>query len=147
MRLVNGLSYVAFLAALLLSAHAFSVTSTRRSVSRTPTSVFSFAEDTSPSDTDLDPVPEFSFPAAETIWTTAATKEDNLMFIQSLGAITGRGEFASKEQKQSILDVISALELENPTAEPASSDLILGRWELVYCSTQLFRSSPFFMAG
>jgi hypothetical protein len=145
MRFVNVLSYFAFLVALLsVTVDAFSVTSTPRSVSRMPTSVFSFAEDSSPSDTDLDPVPEFSFPAAET---TVATKEDNLMFIQSLGAITGRGEFASKEQKQSVLDVISALELENPTAEAASSDLILGRWELVYGSTQLFRSSPFFMAG
>jgi hypothetical protein len=79
--------------------------------------------------------------------TKTSSKEENLTFLQSLGAISGRGEFASKSQKQAALVVITALEAENPTKEPASADKILGRWELVYCSTQLFRSSPFFMAG
>jgi hypothetical protein len=76
-----------------------------------------------------------------------SSKEENLTFLQSLGAITGRGEFASKNQKQAALVVFAALEAENPTKEPASADSIQGRWELVYSSTQLFRSSPFFMAG
>lgn len=78
---------------------------------------------------------------------TTSSKEENLTFLQSLGAITGRGEFASKNQKQAALVLVTALEAENPTKEPALADSIQGRWELVYSSTQLFRSSPFFMAG
>jgi hypothetical protein len=72
---------------------------------------------------------------------------DNISFLQSLGAITGRGEFATKVQKQAASKTIRALEAANPTERPITSDHIYGRWELLYCSTQLFRSSPFFMAG
>jgi hypothetical protein len=45
------------------------------------------------------------------------------------------------------MNIIRQLESENPTLSPADSSLMLGTWELVYSSTQLFRSSPFFMAG
>lgn len=76
-----------------------------------------------------------------------AGKGDNISFIQSLGAITGRGEFATPTQKQAAAKAITALEAVNPTKRPMTSDNIYGRWELMYCSTQLFRSSPFFMAG
>jgi hypothetical protein len=72
---------------------------------------------------------------------------DNISFLQSLGAITGRGEFATSVQKQAAAKTIRALEAVNPTERPITSDHIYGRWELLYCSTQLFRSSPFFMAG
>ena len=72
---------------------------------------------------------------------------DNLAFLQSLGAITGRGEYASKQQNAAAKHVLMALERKNPTESTARSDLLLGTWELAYCSTQLFRSSPFFMAG
>jgi hypothetical protein len=74
------------------------------------------------------------------------TDETVLKLIQ-LGASTGRGEFADKEHKEMAGDLISALEKQNPTPEPTKSPLIRGRWELIYSSTQLFRSSPFFMAG
>lgn len=66
---------------------------------------------------------------------------------------TDRGQFASKEQKQSMSELISELEsiyMSNisPTVpSPAASKEIQGTWELVYSDTQLFRSSPFFMAG
>lgn len=85
---------------------------------------------------------------------TSATKAtgEYLAFLQSLGAITGRGEFASKQQKQSAVKALQQLErtANNETSgafTPARSDLMLGTWELVYSSTQLFRSSPLFMAG
>jgi hypothetical protein len=73
--------------------------------------------------------------------------ERNLMYLQSLGAITSRGEFASKKQRQSALETIQWIEAENQTPEPALSPAMRGRWELIYSSTQLFRSSPFFLAG
>ena len=41
----------------------------------------------------------------------------------------------------------SSLEALNPTPEPTLSPNCEGTWELVFADTQLFRSSPFFMAG
>jgi PAP_fibrillin len=76
-----------------------------------------------------------------------ASLDQNLLYLQSLGAITSRGEFASKAQKQSARQVIESVEAANPTPEPTTSPNIRGRWELVYSTTQLFRSSPFFLAG
>ena len=76
------------------------------------------------------------------------TVRESMLFLQSLGAITGRGEFATPQQHDSAASVVAALEKANPTKkQPAQSELMYGRWELFYCSTQLFRSSPFFMAG
>ncbi|EEC43756.1 predicted protein [Phaeodactylum tricornutum CCAP 1055/1] len=71
----------------------------------------------------------------------------NWLYLQSIGAITGRGEFASASQKESVRTVVAALEAVNPTPEPAASPHLLGRWELVFTDTHLFRSSPFFMAA
>jgi hypothetical protein len=67
--------------------------------------------------------------------------------LLSIASRTGRGEFASKFDKATAMNIIRQLESENPTLSPADSSLMLGTWELVYSSTQLFRSSPFFMAG
>lgn len=73
--------------------------------------------------------------------------ERKLLHLQSFGAVYLRGEFAPKLEKEWALHTIAEIEASNPTPRPTLSPLILGRWELVYASTQLFRSSPFFMAG
>jgi hypothetical protein len=73
--------------------------------------------------------------------------EKTLTTLLQISASTGRGEFATAAQKEQASSLIFALELQNPTPEPTNSPLINGRWELLYSSTQLFRSSPFFMAG
>jgi PAP_fibrillin len=75
------------------------------------------------------------------------TVEEAKTFILSVGAISGRGEYAKKIQKESVLTSIAVLEKNNPSPDPCSSEAILGTWELVYSSTELFRSSPFFLAG
>lgn len=67
--------------------------------------------------------------------------------LLQLAASTGRGEFATASQKKEAAEHIATLEGSNPTPEPTKSPMINGRWQLVYSSTQLFRSSPFFMAG
>jgi hypothetical protein len=72
---------------------------------------------------------------------TEQQKSRNLLFLQSLGAITGRGEFATNDQRLAALESLQALQ-----GIPSTSNII-GRWELVYSTTQLFRSSPFFMAS
>jgi hypothetical protein len=92
-------------------------------------------------ETTPEPVVEEETPSSPSV-------EDNLVFLLSLGAITGRGEFADKKQREVAEDVISALEDANPTSQPTLSPAIQGRWELAYCTSGLlFRSSPFFMAG
>lgn len=76
-----------------------------------------------------------------------ATVEDSLTTLLQIAASTGRGEFATPAQKLKAESLIEEMEAQNPTPEPAKSPLVNGRWELLYASTQLFRSSPFFMAG
>ena len=73
--------------------------------------------------------------------------EETLSALLRIAASTGRGEFASNDQKEKAAELISVLEKNNPTPEPTNNPMINGRWELVYSSSQLFRSSPFFMAG
>jgi len=75
----------------------------------------------------------------------------SLQKLLELGARTGRGEFASTEEKDAALALVQALEATHK-GQPRdgvmyADNRIYGRWELVYCSTELFRSSPFFMAG
>eukprot|EP00534_Pseudo-nitzschia_fraudulenta_P001429 CAMPEP_0201124764 /NCGR_PEP_ID=MMETSP0850-20130426/17086_1 /ASSEMBLY_ACC=CAM_ASM_000622 /TAXON_ID=183588 /ORGANISM="Pseudo-nitzschia fraudulenta, Strain WWA7" /LENGTH=412 /DNA_ID=CAMNT_0047392377 /DNA_START=74 /DNA_END=1312 /DNA_ORIENTATION=- len=73
--------------------------------------------------------------------------EETLVALLRIAASTGRGEFADNGQKDQAAKLVSMLEANNPTPEPTNNPLINGRWELVYSSSQLFRSSPFFMAG
>lgn len=73
---------------------------------------------------------------------------DSMQKLLEIGARTGRGEFASSEERESALALIEALETRKPTLDGVMwQERIYGRWELCYCSTELFRSSPFFMAG
>jgi hypothetical protein len=73
--------------------------------------------------------------------------EEMMSTLLQIAASTGRGEFATKAQKEQAESLICALEAHNPTPEPANSPMVNGRWGLLYTNTQLFRSSPFFMAG
>ena len=100
-------------------------------------------EEESPSAPTPTPTPEASSPPVSSTSSSSSTSE-NLLFLQTLGAITGRGEFASDDQHDAASKVVTQLEEEQ---QASSSSSLYGRWELVYCSTQLFRSSPFFMAG
>lgn len=47
-------------------------------------------------------------------------------------ANTKRGKKASPQQQQDILKVVQELEAATPTTNPALSDLISGRWSLLY---------------
>jgi hypothetical protein len=61
-----------------------------------------------------------------------------------LASVTNRGEYASRDEKDIVIDLVAQLEALNPTAEPASN--CGGEWDLCLSSTQFFRSSPFFQA-
>lgn len=62
---------------------------------------------------------------------------------------TDRGQLASEDEKAKIQAIIQKMEtLNDGEDQPATKDeLMTGTWELIYSDTQLFRSSPFFMAG
>ncbi|KAL7542645.1 hypothetical protein ACHAXR_011951 [Thalassiosira sp. AJA248-18] len=64
--------------------------------------------------------------------------------ILRIAASTDRGQYAKPSQKDQVLQFVSQLESNAPAIEPSLSS---GTWELVYSNTQLFRSSPFFLAG
>jgi hypothetical protein len=80
---------------------------------------------------------------------------DILNILQSIlitASSSDRGQFLTTDKKQKMEELIMKLEssssafsssIPNPTTSPS----IQGTWELLYSSTQLFRSSPFFMAG
>ena len=78
----------------------------------------------------------------------STSASDQLLYLQSLGAITGRGEFASEAQKASARRIIEQLvEGQDTVPKDNAEKMIQGKWELVFSDTELFRSSPFFMAG
>ena len=97
--------------------------------------------------------PDTTFTTTST--TTSRTKEEQFSFLTSLGAMTGRGEFmlhtkfrpSTQQQYRAVETVVAELERINPIVAPTLSPHIYGTWELVYSTTQLFRHSPFFMAG
>ena len=67
--------------------------------------------------------------------------------LLSIAASTGRGEFASRQEIDMAASLITQLEQSMTLSSPTTSAHIRGTWNLLYSDTQLFRSSPFFMAG
>jgi len=73
--------------------------------------------------------------------------------ILRIAASTDRGQNANASQKERVSNLIASLESNAPKhdSEEGSSTTIpsylVGTWELLYSNTQLFRSSPFFLAG
>ena len=74
------------------------------------------------------------------------SKEKIISTLLVKAASSDRGQYATKREKSDIEDIINQIE-ESITEEPVLSSSIQGTWELLYSDTQLFRSSPFFMAG
>lgn len=61
-----------------------------------------------------------------------------------LSSVSNRGTFASPEERDIFVDLITQLEALNPTLDPARN--CQGEWDLCCTNTQAFRSSPFFMS-
>ena len=59
--------------------------------------------------------------------------------------LVSRGEIASSNEKFQITDLVRALE--SSAAPRPTEEMFYGRWSLVFSDTQLFRSSPFFLAA
>ncbi len=92
--------------------------------------------------------------AVDDEFTMSMTSEERSKLLQKmliLASSTDRGQVASLSQKESMQVMIEQLQESTSDSdnqfEPTNSPDIEGTWELLYSSTQLFRSSPFFMAG
>jgi hypothetical protein len=64
-----------------------------------------------------------------------------------MAAAGSRGERASPADLRAAGAAAESLEALNPIESPTLARECVGTWELVFADTQLFRSSPFFMAG
>jgi hypothetical protein len=74
--------------------------------------------------------------------------------ILRIAASTDRGQNANASQKERVSNLIASLESNAPkhdakegTTSSTIPSYLVGTWELLYSNTQLFRSSPFFLAG
>ena len=109
-----------------------------------PKSFTKLYSDSSPSDYDpVELLPEKTVSVddnEEDLTIRDALKRELLL----LASITSRGECATQDEKDIMLDLVTQLEALNPTENPESS--CEGDWDLCLSSTQFFRSSPFFMA-
>lgn len=110
-----------------------------------PTARFAFYDGGDPSDYD----PNELQPGEKTV--AVDDKEEDASIRDALkrellllSSITNRGEFASKDEQNIVIDLVSQLEALNPTADPAEH--AQGEWDLALSSTQFFRSSPFFQS-
>lgn len=62
-----------------------------------------------------------------------------------LASVTDRGAYATREENDIIVDLVTQLEALNPTVDPAGR-CCWGEWDLCLTDTQVFRSSPFFQS-
>lgn len=67
--------------------------------------------------------------------------------LLALAAGCNRGEAATSSDLAAARSLVERLEMLSPIAEPTLAPEVRGTWDLVFSDTQLFRSSPFFMAG
>ena len=111
-----------------------------------PVILFSTEEnDDAPSDYDTsDLLPTEKQVSIDTDPNDALIRDELKRELLLLASVTNRGEFASREEKDILVDLVTQLEALNPSADPARQ--CEGEWDLCLCSTQAFRSSPFFQS-
>lgn len=110
-----------------------------------PVIVRDYVEDSGPSDYDSsDLLPEQKEVTVDEKEEDALIRDALKRELLLLASVTNRGEYASSDERDIVIDLVAQLEALNPTAEPASN--CEGEWDLCVSSTQSFRSSPFFQA-
>lgn len=125
--------------------HSYKIAAPTSSVNQRQNVLYSSMDEDSPSDYDPSELVD------EGITLTVDENEEDAEIRDALkrellllATVTNRGECASNEERDIIVDLVTQLEALNPTPDPASC--CQGEWDLVLSSTQFFRSSPFFMA-
>ena len=109
------------------------------------------ADDEFPSDDysgEAAPVPEAATAAAAPVSAEVSAEIGPLkQQLLALAAGCNRGEAATTSDLAAARTLVERLEMLSPIAEPTLAPEVRGTWDLVFSDTQLFRSSPFFMAG
>lgn len=100
--------------------------------------------DEAPSDYDSADMPGEKHVEVDMDEDDAVIRDELKRELLLLASVTNRGEYATKDEQNIIVDLVSQLEALNPTEDPAHNSQ--GEWNLVLSSTQLFRSSPFFQS-
>jgi len=116
-------------------------------VGSTASSMFqlsAYFDEGSPSDYDTEDLAREKEVMVDTDDDDAAIRDALKRELLLLSSVTNRGECATKDEQNVLVDLINQLEALNPTAEPAS--MCEGEWSLCLSSTQLFLSSPFFQS-
>lgn len=94
------------------------------------------------------PMPSTSDAAASSAdGASQAERTETVNALLRIAAGTDRGTAATLAQREEASSCIETLESMSPITNPTNSPSVVGTWELLYSTTQLFRSSPFFMAG
>lgn len=109
----------------------------------TATSLHSYSDD-APSDYDRDDLLDSKSVSVDSKVEDAKIRDALKRELLVLSSVTNRGECATQDEQNILIDLVSQLEALNPTADPASHSA--GEWDLCLSSTQLFRSSPFFQS-
>ncbi|EED96333.1 predicted protein [Thalassiosira pseudonana CCMP1335] len=108
------------------------------------TNLFSMPDDPYPSDYDVEDLSTEKKVSVDIDEDDAIIRDELKRELLLLSSVTNRGQCASQEEENLVVDLVTQLEALNPTADPALNSQ--GDWELCYSSTQSFRSSPFFLA-
>lgn len=64
--------------------------------------------------------------------------------LYEIAAKTSRGQLATDEQKDKMMDIIAELEAENPSIDNPLP--VYGVWDLIYTDSELILNSPFFLS-
>ena len=101
-------------------------------------------DDESPSDSGVaEPVQT----VVDTVTGDKERREKLKTQLYELAATTDRGQRASPDQLSSMESIVTALEDLNPNLSPVNTDLIDGKWSLIYSSNKFYKSSPFLLAS
>jgi hypothetical protein len=86
-------------------------------------------------------------PEVPAVVADAKTVEQQKQELLKLGLVTCRGERASADDKKQLARLVDEMKKSSSVDEMKKSFSSEGDWDLVMTDTQLFRSSPFFMAA
>lgn len=144
---LSACSLVVFLAAVWARSgfvNAFTVPVSAGKAATTASQLLAYFDEGSPSDYDTEDLTAKKEIAVDTDDDDAEIRDALKRELLLLSSVTNRGECATKDEQNILIDLVNQLEALNPTAEPAS--MCEGEWSLCLSSTQLFRSSPFFQS-
>lgn len=110
----------------------------------TSSSLLAYYDAGAPSDYDSEDLTKKKNVQVDTNEDDATIRDALKRELLLLASVTNRGECATKDEQNIMIDLVNQLEALNPTAEPAFK--CKGEWNLCLSSTQLFRSSPFFQS-